>query len=128
MNKRFTTVFDMLRGHALANPDGPALVIPDGGVLSFGDLAAMAENALGFLNSRGLGRGDCVALLIDDRPTFAAANLAMCGACTVIPLNPALSRRELESLLCAVQANAIAASAGLRVPWDALPRVLFLKP
>ena len=113
MKPLFKTVPEMLHGHAAATPGAPALIVPDRGILTFGDLAELARDALEFLNARGLGREDRVALLIDDRPAFAAAILALCGASTVIPLNPALSRSELEPLLRAVQADAIVASSAL---------------
>ena len=102
----FSTTYEMLQGHASIRPDSPALVIPGRGVLRFRDLSALADNALGFLNSRGLGRGDRVGLLIDDRPTFAAAILTLSGACTVVPLNTVLSRSELESELRAADTKA----------------------
>ena len=70
MKPLFQTVPQMLHGHAAATPGAPALIVPDRGILTFGDLAELARDALEFLNARGLGREDRVALLIDDRPAL----------------------------------------------------------
>ncbi len=55
MKPLFKTVPQMLYGHAAATPDAPALIVPDRGILTFGDLAELARDALEFLNARGLG-------------------------------------------------------------------------
>jgi acyl-CoA synthetase (AMP-forming)/AMP-acid ligase II len=76
--------------------DAPALVVPGGGpVLGFGLLAEAVGELAGVLSAAGVARGDRVALVLPDGPTFVQALLAvtLLGAAAA-PLNPAYTRDE----------------------------------
>lgn len=74
----------------------PALVVPGGGpALDFATLEEAVGSFAGVLRSAGIARGDRVALVLPDGPTFVQALLAvtLLGAAAA-PLNPAYTRDE----------------------------------
>jgi acyl-CoA synthetase (AMP-forming)/AMP-acid ligase II len=56
--------------HAISAADSPALISPDGGVVSFGALFASSQWVAALLHGAGLRRGDGVALILPNRPEF----------------------------------------------------------
>ncbi|HEX5691429.1 MAG TPA: acyl--CoA ligase, partial [Roseiflexaceae bacterium] len=102
------TLLDLLAG----DDDRAALVAPNKPTLSYRQLrenvAALAEQ----LNSFGLGRGDRIALVMNNGPelivSFFAA--AMCG--TAAPLNPKYKEEEFAFYYDDTQAKALIALPG----------------
>ncbi|MGB6760973.1 AMP-binding protein, partial [Mycobacterium sp.] len=56
--------------HAITAAESPALIMSDGGVISFGELYANSQRVAAGLHSAGLRRGDGVALVLPNRPEF----------------------------------------------------------
>ena len=56
--------------HAITAAESPALIMSDGGVISFGELYAKSQRVAAVLHSAGLRRGDGVALVLPNRPEF----------------------------------------------------------
>ena len=56
--------------HAITAADSPALLTPDGGAISFGELFARSQRVAALLYGAGLRRGDGVALVLPNRPEF----------------------------------------------------------
>ncbi len=56
--------------HAIRAAESPALIMSDGGVISFGDLHARSQRVAAALHRAGLRRGDGVALVLRNRPQF----------------------------------------------------------
>ena len=56
--------------HAITAADSPALLSPDGGTVSFGELFARSQRVAAVLHDAGLRRGDGVALILSNRPEF----------------------------------------------------------
>jgi long-chain acyl-CoA synthetase len=56
--------------HAIRAAESPALIMSDGGVISFGDLHARSQRVAAALHRAGLRRGDGVALVLRNRPEF----------------------------------------------------------
>ncbi len=87
---RTQTVLDLLAGA----PDHPALAAPDRPALTYRQLRENVTALAARLNALGLGRGDRIAVAMNNGPemvvTFLAA--AMCG--TVAPLNPKYKQDE----------------------------------
>jgi malonyl-CoA/methylmalonyl-CoA synthetase len=80
-------------------PDHPAVVSPAGS-WTYRELDARIRRAAGWLEARGIGRGDVVALQIEDRPTFLVLHLAALGLGAVsLPLNTTYPARELDFYL-----------------------------
>lgn len=58
---------------ALSQPDKPAIVLDDGRVAySYREFEEASNRFANLLNSRGIGRGDGVAILLENRPEFLA--------------------------------------------------------
>ncbi len=81
-------------------PDSPALVLEEGNVLTFQDLASQIKAFAGFLESRGVGKGERVGLLTYNEPVYVIAffSLLALGA-IVVPLNVRLTAREISTIL-----------------------------
>ena len=56
--------------HAGTAPDSPALIMADGGTISFGELHARSQRVAALLHGAGLRRGVGVATLLPNRPEF----------------------------------------------------------
>ncbi|HZC90988.1 MAG TPA: acyl-CoA synthetase [Mycobacterium sp.] len=56
--------------HAISAVQAPALIMSDGGVVSFGELYAKSQRVAAALHGAGLRRGDGVALVLPNRPEF----------------------------------------------------------
>lgn len=77
-------------------------------VYTFADVARGARGAAGVLSSAGVRRGDRVATLLPNSPSFVFAlfGAARLGA-TLVPVNPALARPEIAVLLGAAAPAAV---------------------
>jgi long-chain acyl-CoA synthetase len=56
--------------HAITAAESPALIMSDGGTISFGELHARSQRVAAVLHGAGLRRGDGVALVLPNRPEF----------------------------------------------------------
>ena len=50
--------------------DSPALIVADGGIVSYGELYARSQRVAALLHDAGLRRGDGVALVLPNRQEF----------------------------------------------------------
>ena len=100
-------VADILSEHARTRPHHPA--IEDGArTVTYGELDKLVDAAAANLQAAGIGRGDLVAVLLDDsidHLTILCA-LARVGA-TIFSLNATASELELEASVAGVSAKAI---------------------
>lgn len=96
---RDLTWFDVVRRNGRVRGDGPALVY-EGQRLTHGDLLARAEALAGGLAAAGLGRGDRVAIVAQNRPEIVdlVAAAARLGA-IVLPVNWRLGADEVAYVL-----------------------------
>ena len=92
-----------------------------------GDILALVDRVAIDLNSFGIGRGDRLAIVLDNGPEMVSAFLSCSAVCTAAPLNPAYLENEFafyledlkaKALLVAVDSTspAIAAAQRLRIP------------
>ena len=56
--------------HAISAGQSPALILSDGGVMSFGELHVRSQRVAAVLRGAGLRPGDGVALVLPNRPEF----------------------------------------------------------
>jgi acyl-CoA synthetase (AMP-forming)/AMP-acid ligase II len=91
-------------------PEGAAIVIPDGDVWSWGDLdRAVGVLARSFLDS-GIGDGDRVALANFNTPEFFVALFACAKVGAVaVPLDPTLGPVELRNVIAHAAPRAVVA-------------------
>jgi acyl-CoA synthetase (AMP-forming)/AMP-acid ligase II len=105
-----STVFDLFRARALLHPGRVAL--QDARVTrTYGDLEERSGRLAGALAARGIGRGDPIAILSENRVEYlevvvAAARLGAVVAC----LNWRLTSRETEESLGVVTPSLVVAS------------------
>jgi long-chain acyl-CoA synthetase len=90
------TVLERFEAHALRMPQSPALRYFEESI-SFAELDERAEHFAALLAARGVGRGDRVALSLQNDPEFAIAQLGTWKrGGIVVPLNPMFKQKELE--------------------------------
>ncbi|HEX3688789.1 MAG TPA: long-chain fatty acid--CoA ligase [Solirubrobacteraceae bacterium] len=71
------TVAEALRRTAASHPDMVAVRTPDDGVtLTWSELGQRVDAVAGGLAKLGVGRGECVAIMLSNRPEFHIADLA----------------------------------------------------
>ena len=102
------TAGETLRGLLDSGADhAPAIVTPDGTVLTHGELRAEVDRLAGRLRSLGLGPTDRIAIVVPNGPEMAVAFLA--AACTgcAAPLNPKYRTPELRFYLEDLDARAL---------------------
>jgi malonyl-CoA/methylmalonyl-CoA synthetase len=82
-------------------PEAPALLLSEEpGAMSYLELFAAAARLAAELRSRGLRRGDRVALLLGNRPELAVAYLAALAlGAPAVPINLAYRAREIAHIL-----------------------------
>jgi oxalate---CoA ligase len=103
------TVFDLL---ANASHAAPAISAPGLGAITYGRLRRLIEDTIAELNGHGIGRGDRVAIVLDNGPVMATTFLAVsCGAAAA-PLNPAYRPDEFEFYLSDLRAKLLIVASG----------------
>jgi len=108
-----TTIAELLAGVAAARP---AFAAPGEPVLSHGELRRLCRETGAWLNQRGIGRNDRVAILLPNGPAMATAFVAIAQAATTAPLNPAYREDELDFYLGDLAARALIVAAGAETP------------
>jgi len=100
-----TTLTHVLEQAVRRHPERTALVDgPSGRSVTFAELARRVDQVAGWLDERGVGRGDTVALWTPNTPPWAAvAWAAMRLGATVTGLNPAYTPAEAQALLAQAQ-------------------------
>lgn len=92
----------------------PALRTIAGHAMSYGQLREVVELTCEALNSRGIGRGDSVAIVLNNGAHMAAAFVGIASAATAAPLHPGLSEREFRDSLESLRAKALVIETGVR--------------
>ncbi|MED1724496.1 long-chain-fatty-acid--CoA ligase [Brevibacillus parabrevis] len=94
-------------------PDHPAYIFL-GETTTFQELNRRVDELAQGLSKLGIGKGDAVALIMDNRPDFVSAYYAILrvGA-AVVPMNPIYTPREISFILANSQTKAVIALAAL---------------
>ena len=87
--------------------EAPAIVAPDGSVLTHAELRAEVDRLAGRLRSLGLGPADRIAIVVPNGPEMALAFLAAACAGCAAPLNPKYRLEELRFYLDDLGARAL---------------------
>ena len=100
--------------------------------MSYGLLLKQVETTGEILNASGIGRGDPVAIVLDNGPHMVAAFLAVGSVATVAPLHPGFRKQEFLDALDSLKAKAliiqsdsdtVAASAATELDIPLLPLI-----
>ncbi len=99
-----TTIASLIADH----PDeSPAIGAPGRSWLTYGQLRSLSEDVSRTLSGMGIGRGDRVAIVLDNGPEMACAFITIAQAATTAPLNPAYREEEYAFYLEDLQAKAL---------------------
>lgn len=71
------------------------------------------DHVVAALNTMGIGRNECVAIVLVNGPEMAVAFLAVASGATSAPLNPAYSASEFDFYLSDLRAKALLFSLNL---------------
>ena len=96
--------------------DSPAISSLDRAPLPYRGLRDLVARTRGELRRAGVGRGDCVALVLPNGPEMASSFVAVAAAATTAPLNPAYKAEELDFYLSDLQARALILPRGFESP------------
>jgi acyl-CoA synthetase (AMP-forming)/AMP-acid ligase II len=104
-----TGLIDLLDRHVRDRPGARALIVTGDRLdLSYGALAALADDVAARLGSTGLRRGDAVGLVSANTAEFVVALLGAARAGLVVaPIDPALPESQLSARLEGLGAQAI---------------------
>lgn len=105
-----STFAELLGKH---DPSLPALRTVEGHETSYGGLCELVALTREALNSRGIGRGDPVAIVLNNGPHMAAAFVGIASAATAAPLHPGLSEREFRDSLASLRTRALVIESGV---------------
>ncbi|MFM9915135.1 MAG: acyl--CoA ligase [Rhizobacter sp.] len=93
-----------------------AISAPTRAPLTFAGLRRLVDDTLARLNSLGIGRGDRVAIVLENGPEMAACFLACATGTASAPLNPAYRAEEFEFYLTDLRACALIVERGSTSP------------
>ncbi len=112
------TISDIVEGFARDKPDNPAIFCLDE-ALSYRDLDRAANRYANWARGLGIGRGDVVALLMENRPDYIAAwlGLVKLGASAAL-INTNLKGQALAHSLATVEARHLILGAELMGSYD----------
>jgi long-chain acyl-CoA synthetase len=101
--------------HAERAADSPALVMADGGTVSFGELHARSARVAALLHGAGLRRSDGVAMLLPNRPEF----LEITWGCQLsglyyTPINTHFTPDEVAYIVDDCEAKAVFVDVSMR--------------
>jgi oxalate---CoA ligase len=96
--------------------DANALSSPGGVPLSYSALRALVADTTSALNTRGIGAGDRVGIVLDNGPEMAATFLSVASAATAAPLNPSYRADEFEFYLTDLNAKLLIVGEGKDSP------------
>ncbi|MFF0435978.1 AMP-binding protein [Streptomyces sp. NPDC004327] len=104
------TVLHAFRAAAARTPDHPALAYFDARI-AYRELDALSDSVAGHLAARGVGRGDRVAVMLQNSPHFVLALLgAWKAGAVVVPINPMYKSAEVGHALRDSGARAVVCS------------------
>ncbi|MBS7789031.1 acyl--CoA ligase [Roseococcus sp. SDR] len=96
--------------------DAPALRAPGRPALTHEGLRQLAASTVATLNSKGIGRGDRVAIVLPNGPEMAAAFLCVAAGASTAPLNPSYKGDEFTFYLDDLKPKAIIVQQGDATP------------
>ena len=96
--------------------DAIALTAPGVAGLSFAALRAQVHDTVAALNAMGIGRGDRVAIVLNNGPEMATAFISVAAGAASAPLNPAYRADEFEFYLSDLNARGLIVEAGSTSP------------
>ena len=101
----------------MRGPDkGGAITAPDCKPLAYQSLRDLAARTVERLNGLGIGRGDRVAVVLNNGPEMAAAFVSIAAGAAIAPLNPGYRTDEFDFYLGDLTPKALVVEAGVDSP------------
>lgn len=110
------TIGDVVRRHAAASPDAPALVAEGRPPLSYGALVALMDRFQQGLNGMGLGRQDRIAIVHPSNTGMAAIVMGVWSCATAAPMNPEFTVGEFTIHMRDLGVKAVVVAADVETP------------
>lgn len=110
------TINQLLVAGVQQSPNAIAITASGRSPLTYSRLYCHIQDTIKTLNSKGLGRGDRIAIVLPNGPEMATAFLAVAACATSAPLNPAYSASEFDFYLNDLNAKALIVQSGLDSP------------
>ena len=110
------SIHHLLKSQAQRMPDAIAIAALGRKPLTYGRLLCQIDDVVKTLNAAGVGRNDCVALVLPNGPEIAVAFLTIAAAATCAPLNPAYTANEFNFYLSDLNAKALIVQSGIDSP------------
>ncbi len=107
------TIADLM---ARGDDDATAISAPGRAPLGYGALRRQIAGTALALGALGIGRNDAVAMVLPNGPEMASAFVAVAGAATAAPLNPAYKTDEFDFYLSDLDARAVIIAADMDTP------------
>ena len=122
------TIQELVCAQAKIAPSAAAILAPGReGALTYGGLARQIDYTRKALNRAGIGRGDRVAVVIDNGPEMATAFVGIASVAVCAPLNPSYTRDELEFYLSDLGVAAVVVPADKATPAREIAGAMDLK-
>jgi acyl-CoA synthetase (AMP-forming)/AMP-acid ligase II len=112
----FSSLYDLLRGHAQRFADASAILAPECAPLSYRRLYRHIDDIGRTLRAKGLGRDDRIAVLMPNGPELAVVIVAVAANAACASINPAYSAEELDRYFADLKPRALIVPAGVDSP------------
>ena len=112
----FSSLYDLLQGHARRFAEAPAILAPDCVPLSYRRLDRHIDDIGRILRANGIGRDDRVAVLMPNGPELAVAIVATAANTACASINPAYSAEELDRYFADLKPRALIVPAKVDSP------------
>jgi acyl-CoA synthetase (AMP-forming)/AMP-acid ligase II len=112
----FSSLYDLLQGHARRFADAPAILAPDCAPLSYRRLYRHIDDTGHVLRAKGIGRDDRLVVLMPNGPELAVAIVAVAANAACASINPAYSAEEFERYFADLKPRALIVPAGVDGP------------
>jgi len=106
------TLYDLLAAAAADDPAAPAILALDRAPLTFGGLIAQIDATRSWLNHRGLGPHDRIAVVARRGPDTAVVALAAMCSAACVPLNPSSTQAECERAFSRIRVRTLLVPTG----------------
>ena len=107
MQRSYRCLPDLVQGQAERNAAALAILAPGREPLTYGRLNRQVREVVESLNDLGIGRSDCVAMVLPEGPEMAVAAISIAAGATCAPLNPAYRASEFDFHLADLDCKAL---------------------
>ncbi|MCG8603939.1 AMP-binding protein [bacterium] len=111
-----STIYEVIKAQAERSPQASAILAPQRTPLTYDLLRRHIIESNTVLSEMGIGRHDCVAMVLPNGPEMAVAFLAVAASAKSAPLNPNYRRSEFDFYLSDLQAKALLIPADMDSP------------